>query len=267
MRLSCADCEAENEHAGNASEESTMWRVTAALVISLLTISAHGGVGLGSFPTDKAHIFGKWPIRDIPYMIAPGLPADILTAIDTGTINWNAAQLPITFTLAKHAPPGPYIYFEIFGHSPCATQSLRDALVIDGDAHKIGYDSKTQRHLICLNKKIASDRTVQHELGHVVGLLHEHTHCRAKLYISPHLKDEPFLECSSGSLVSKDGNGEMLTDYDMQSVMHYSLPNAGYQTVLGVLQSRTLGFSWSRIGRDFLNLSADDKTSIRALYP
>jgi hypothetical protein len=79
---------------------------------------------------------------------------------------------------------------------------------------------------------------LRHELGHVLGFRHEH--------IRPEAKPGPQVGEIQESWVVGSIDGENLTDYDSQSVMHYPMSNG----------KRTMDFK----------LSDKDKASFRDLY-
>lgn len=164
---------------------------------------------------DSSH---RWPNATIPFRI----DRDSWTTADLAVMeplirqaiaNWNA-DTPINFVEA----------------SDCESQTC---VIIDGDDSQgcesdIGY-SILERHthlpIGCANIGLAT-----HELGHAIGLLHEHSRADRDTYVDVHLEntteDDQFFHSSGNDTIGP---------YDFDSVMHYgpwSFTANGFPTIL-----------------------------------
>ena len=82
----------------------------------------------------------------------------------------------------------------------------------------VGYAQDEQ--LMELTTKCSQDyRTVEHELGHVLGLSHEHERADRDEFITVNPDDRP--KDVNEDQIEPDPEIQSVTDYDIQSVMHY----------------------------------------------
>ncbi len=109
----------------------------------------------------------------------------------------------------------------------------------------------------------ARHETVLHELGHVIGLWHEHNRPDRDQYVKifkQHVKEERLDNFHIG-------NGQMVGDYDHQSIMHYSssiFSNNGHPTFQAL---DTIHISQrAYVGRS-KHISQGDIEAVNAIYP
>jgi hypothetical protein len=239
--------------------------ISAVLLGFAFCANILGGVGIGPHPIDKLHVGKLWPIRKIPCYVEPSIPKVVQDMIDDALAAWTIANLPITFEPVKVKPQGAYVHFLQYSDRNCKSEDFKGKETeVGGATQKLGYAGNVA-HYVCLNPDALTKGIIVHELGHIVGLGHEQVHCNAHLYISEYPKPDRFQTCSD--VVSESANFVMLTDYDMQSIMHYPpMPPGGTLTPFGNAQAILLHFDPRRLGAAQF-LSDKDEESIKKLYP
>lgn len=231
-------------------------------VLLMLTVPAVAGVAVSPLPKDTLHFGQVWEDTIIAYYVDPKVPSSVSALIDQGVLAWNTAGLPIQILPGPSKRPASYIEFRIIGDPPCLPQKPS----VHGNVNKIGHDPGKGEHSVCLSRTLATRHTVMHELGHVVGLIHEHEHCEASQFVQNVRKTSKFFQCAPGSTRSLDQNAEMLTPYDMRSVMHYNLSSKNSIKPAGNVELSRLHLSWFEIGLDPLGISQGDKETLEKLY-
>jgi hypothetical protein len=249
-----------------------MRKVFLAFVL-ILSFRLFAGVGMVEAPNNPHFGVGRWPkgtttikyfvdaeIRKLP---KPSQKPSLASEIKNGVDAWKAARPPITFEESEKPLPGAYVHFKVFGQSDCPAKDYPFA----GKSNKIGYKGNVA-HVVCLQEG-ATQHTVEHELGHVLGLVHEQVHCDAPLHIRQIKKNERFLKCAEENIenatrVDDSGNAMMITPYNFLSVMHYTLPDDGHLTALGAIELLNQHVDWMAIGRQ--DVGAGDVAALKSMY-
>jgi hypothetical protein len=127
---------------------------------------------------------------------------------------------------------------------------------------------------ICLGQS-ATQHTIMHEMGHVAGLLHEHTHTKRDDYIRidfpfieglPQFKDAPSNKKILINFGPANPKNTLTTLYDFRSIMHYPFyGNMFSLDKLGPARREEQNIEQDRIGK-LDELSDGDKTILKDLY-
>ncbi|MCS7024311.1 MAG: M12 family metallopeptidase [Bryobacteraceae bacterium] len=187
-------------------------------------------------------IFGqlqRWPNGVVPYRIDPALPnpARVRAAID----HWNA-HLASSIRLVPRTIEPHYVNFVPASPTTCA--SYLGMVAMAGQPVQIGA--------------YCSTGNVIHEIGHAVGLYHEHTRSDRDSFVRVRSENiQPFAGANFAKQPSLN-----LGDYDFESIMHYgayAFSANGRPTLETIPAGIAIG---QRRG-----LSAGDIAGVRALYP
>jgi hypothetical protein len=170
-----------------------------------------GDISLGPPPLDRGFAIKnmgdeRWPDGQVNYIFADSLSATI-----QGRIGFAIAQYedltPIEFEYGI-APGRPYLAF--YSDDNDENVSWTSGVGPDGDGD--GDETDVTIHVD------ASTRTIMHELGHAIGLLHEQTRSDR----NNHVDFAPSCSVDPGqSEIDTDSDYEKLEDYDIGSLMHY----------------------------------------------
>lgn len=107
-------------------------------------------------------------------------------------------------------------------------------------------------------------RTLQHELGHVLGLMHEHQRADRDAYVAVNAEAlTPDLAADPEASFAIIGSSKDLTPYDFGSVMHYYETSGSTSASYRVLEARPMFFG-VRLGGDVV--STLDGRAVAALY-
>ncbi|MFB3304438.1 M12 family metallopeptidase [Pseudomonas sp. AMR01] len=169
-------------------------------------------------------------------------------------------------TIKKWAP---YINLTLaFGPGPGADIKISGSPTIEGDWSACGTDALLAKkdeptmHIDLRHKtEEILERTVLHEFGHALGLLHEHQHPDRTLDFNVPAVYRTYgshvgwpKEQTHGQVLKKADPKDVITSaYDPDSIMHYDLP-------------AFLLWQQSRAPINY-ELSHNDKTFIRSIYP
>jgi len=197
---------------------------------SLLNLAPRRTIGrLGHVLSDPA---STWPNGTIPIDV----PADMRPLVDQAIVRWEAAT-PLRFPLATGHQD--HVAFKWSGRN----------------GSRVGRHGGQQ--LIELEEG-ATVRTAVHEIGHTVGLYHEHSRPDAHEHIQVHFDN---VTPGAGSQFTQPVRSRTHGPYDYDSVMHYD------------------AFAFSRNGQPTITtrnradighldaLSSGDRVACRVLYP
>ncbi len=183
--------------------------------------------------------WARWPKAHVPYAIDPKLPdpSRVLRAIDHFQQNSNLVFIPRTTQTS-------YVVFKPWAQGYCRSWIGRS-----GSAQAVELDS------------VCNTRSVIHELGHAVGLWHEHTRKDRGKYVAVHL--ENVMAGLQSNFALQLTYSQILGPYDFASVMHYRADelSANGKPTITRLDGSTDGLS----NPD--GLSAGDIAALRIMYP
>jgi hypothetical protein len=162
-----------------------------------------------------------WPNGRIPYIIESGFTQTELGWLYAAMDGWTYA----THALINFAPKQSWDnYYVVFGKAPgsCSAEGL-------GWLTWGGYQGNPEGNLIPLFQRVevkACGRPYgyYHELGHLIGLPHQHQRFDRDRYID--IDDESFCDLPEPDTANltemcSNGNGSDYGPYDLTSVMHY----------------------------------------------
>jgi hypothetical protein len=141
---------------------------------------------------------GLWPEGRIPYLLDDRLGAadDVQEAVE----RWNSAGTPIRLLPAGAEPPADHVVFVPGAH--CAAQ--------------IGRRGGRQEVTLTAGCRVG---VVMHEIGHVLGLGHEHTRPDRDTYVV--VRWQNVLPSAQYNFL-RLADGDVSEGYDFTSIMHYS---------------------------------------------
>jgi hypothetical protein len=140
-----------------------------------------------------------WPNGVIPYLLAPGTSSSAATAIADAIREWET-KTPIRFV--QRSNQSDYVIFVSTGSGSTCSSWLGRI----GGGQEINYSGNGRGCLV-------------HEIGHAVGLSHEHNRNDRDLYIDINYSNIAGNAASQFRLAS---NSTDVGTYDFNSVMHYS---------------------------------------------
>ncbi len=172
-----------------------------------------------------------WPGGVVPYQIGASFSASERNAIETAMADWHAAAPGVLFRDRISSDPS---WVKFVKDTRCSS----------------GYGLIPGERTIRLTAGCTRNFSVHHEIGHALGLQHEHTRSDRDNYVTVSGFGQNYLIDS----------GADMFDYDFDSVMHYPL-SANISLAPGV----TLPTGVTVGQRN--HLSATDVASMRAMYP
>lgn len=183
----------------------------------------------------------RWPNRTIYYTIASNMGSININKINTAVIEYNSKT---NTRWVQRTNQSNYVEF-IFGSSTGA----------DGWAH-IGYQGGKQT--ISLDQYI-SVGSVIHEMGHTVGLYHEHARKDRDQYVSIQWNN---IQDGQAYNFNKYTSGTDIGPFNINSVMMY-WPNSYSKNGLPTIKrADNTNFTYNRTG-----FTTGDINTINAMYP
>ncbi len=182
----------------------------------------------------------KWPAGTVPFLIDQELP--VPERISNAIAYWNRTLVGVV-KLVPRTHEQAYVHF------------VRSALQ-DQCASYVGMLGGKQD--LYLGDQ-CDEGSVIHEIGHVVGLWHEHSRSDRDTYIKVH--EENVEPSARFQLAKREGEDHTLGPYDYSSVMHYG-PDAFSINGLPTIETIPPGIPIGQRSR----LSALDVFSVRAMY-
>lgn len=139
-----------------------------------------------------------WPEGIVPYEIQPDLLC--LQRVEEAVQRWNSAGVPVRLVPRKSQRD----YVEFIAAEQCSSRKGRG-----GGRQEIRLSPDCRAGMVL------------HEIGHAVGLAHEHNRHDRDRYLEKICLENIYPEALSNFLLQPD-NGDALGEYDFESIMHYS---------------------------------------------
>jgi hypothetical protein len=183
-----------------------------------------------------------WPGGIVPYMIGEGQPGieHLLGAIE----QWNRSGTPVR--LVRRSAEADYVEFVSAGR--CASKRGRT-----GGRQEITLTPSCRPGVIL------------HEIGHAVGLMHEHNRPDRDKYLERIVLENIYPAVLS-NFQTRPEHGEELLEYDFGSIMHYSQLAFSRNRGVTVVPRQELVPEGVLIGQR-RELSQLDVQRLRSMYP
>ncbi len=144
--------------------------------------------------------FKKWPYGVVPYVIDPALPQQ--DRVQEAIRHWH------TLTSIRFVPKTSETDYILFTPEPTGVGASFSYVGMTGGLQKIWIS------------KGANTKSVAHEMGHAIGLFHQHQSPYRDRHIKVHLdRVEPAFVYAFDKLPHVEAFD--ITSYDYQSIMHY----------------------------------------------
>lgn len=184
-----------------------------------------------------------WPGGVIPYVIDAALPspARVTDAVD----HWNS-KLTGHVTLIPRTTEKNYLLFRPTDQFTCTSN--------------VGFDA-TPAQPVYLHAACAT-RDVRHEVGHAIGLFHEHQR-RDRDYWVRLYPENMQLPAANSQMIQTFQNAFEPTGYDYASIMHY---NRYAYSINGQPTMDAINPPGATFGNSS-EVSAGDVTTVKAMYP
>jgi hypothetical protein len=162
-----------------------------------------------------------WPDGEIPF-IPIGFDAEHLLQLETGMVTWEIASKgrikfinKLIYTNYKDKD-GVYDIIILFNENTWGSFSN-------------GYGCRKNGWVVFNN--LINDPIILHELGHIVGFLHEHQRPDRDLYIKVDLTGRTLLEVTQFIYMIPETYDYKKYPYDLKSIMHYKVEES-YNIIL-----------------------------------
>jgi len=158
-----------------------------------------------------------WPNGLVPFYIDDRLDSAIVTNINIAVEEWNRLAGITLYPVSVDSLPEDFLHFQPG----------------DGCASWVGFIGGAQEVWLSGNCNAGS---IMHEIGHALGLEHEHTRSDRDQYIGINWNNI-YADKRHNFDISRRG-GELLGEYDYGSIMHYGLTHFS-QNGLPTIQAMT----------------------------
>jgi hypothetical protein len=196
-----------------------------------------------------------WPNAKVPYRFSSQLGArtKLRAEVEKAISRWNerlqSSTVPASFGPVLRPATGADTHVVVFHHR---SEIIEGARCFTEHA---GYDPDNSELAVYLSDDCEIN-VVVHEIGHVLGMLHEHQRCDAKDYIQltmEGLLDDPSQLLPLCDVPLFDDRGHLTSpsmagDYDFLSIMHYAPRLKG-----GCLASNCAPYVLKQKGRELLD--------------
>jgi len=194
-----------------------------------------------------------WPEGIVPYAIGPTIPAGIKSKIATAIATYNSLTPRTRVRFIPRTGQSNYIDFVYvpLGGMVCGDSNL--GMASDGQKQLLRINSQAP---VCASHLPA---TLLHEIGHALGLDHEHQRPDRDNFIKINFQNYSW-SSSDYSIVKLPSSSRAGSPYDITSIMHYSSYSAS-KNRLPVFVTKNLGIIPSATA-----LSQTDINTIANLY-
>lgn len=163
-----------------------------------------------------------WPKGIVRYQIVAGFSKSKRQQINSALNHWRD-KTPLKFVAASS---GKRVFFRPSNKSCSAT---------------VGYQPNNNNMRVLVSPSCGTGSLI-HEIGHVVGLLHEHVRCNRDTFVKINWNN--IAEKHRHNFYRRCADGETYTSYDYGSIMHYSnraFSKNGWRTIVKKRKGPAIG--------------------------
>jgi len=165
-----------------------------------ILISANGLRGVGTVAAER-----RWSYGEVPYIVDAALPDANVRAIAEAVAQWNAVS-GVTLTRIEPDAPVPFDHLVFLSGPGCASWVGRQ-----GGPQEVWIGPSCDRG------------SVLHEIGHALGLEHEHTRSDRDAHVR--IVWENILPEKRHNFAIAPDDTRVFGGYDVRSIMHYGPAN------------------------------------------